>query len=89
MPDKSVFSWTNIGISVGGGLAGAAVFAVLSKGTLAGFLLAHLAPLPIMIVALGLGVGHGALFSMLSCGGALIRWLWVRVVIGEHDAILS
>ncbi len=59
MPDRSVFSWSNIGVSLAGGLAAAAVFAVLFKQTLPGLLLAHLAPLPIMIVALGFGLRHG------------------------------
>jgi hypothetical protein len=85
VPDKSVFSWTNIGISVGGGLAGAAVFAVLSKGTLAGFLLAHLAPLPIMIVALGLGVGHGATAAII---GTMLLSIWPNPLFGMAYGLL-
>lgn len=85
MPDKSVFSWTNIGISVGGGLAGAAVFAVLSKGMLAGLLLAHLAPLPIMIIALGLGVGHGATAAII--GTALLS-IWPNPLFGMAYGLL-
>jgi hypothetical protein len=66
LPDKSVFSWTNIGISIGGGLASAAVFAVLTKGTLPGLILAHFAPLPLVIVALGFGLRHGATSALLA-----------------------
>ncbi len=85
VPDRSVFSWTNIGISIGGGLAGAAVFAVLSKGMPAGFLLAHLAPLPIMIVALGLGVGHGATAAII--GTALLS-IWPSPLFGMAYGLL-
>ena len=66
LPDKSVFSWTNIGISVGGGLASAAVFAVLTKATFAGLVLAHFAPLPLMIVALGFGLRHGVTAALIA-----------------------
>jgi len=66
LPDKSVFSWTNVGISVGGGLASAAVFAVLTKGTLSGLILAHFAPFPLVIVALGFGLRHGATSAVLA-----------------------
>ncbi len=79
MPDKSVYSWTNIGLSIGGGLAGAVVFAVLSKGMLAGLLLAHLAPLPIMIVALSLGVGHGATAALI---GTTLLTIWPHPLFG-------
>jgi hypothetical protein len=68
LPDKSVFSWTNVGISVGGGLASAAVFAVLTKGTLPALLLAHFAPLPLIIVALGFGLRHGATSALIATG---------------------
>lgn len=73
MPDRSVYSWSNIGVSLAGGLAAAAVFAVLTKGTPGGLLLAHFAPLPIMIVALGFGVRHGAT-SALVATAALSIW---------------
>jgi hypothetical protein len=66
LPDKSSFSWTNVGISVGGGLASAAVFAVLTKNTLPGLILAHFAPLPIVIVALGFGLRHGATAAFIA-----------------------
>lgn len=73
MPDRSVYSWSNIGVSLAGGLAAAAVFALLTKGSFSGQLLAHLAPLPIMIVALGFGVRHG-LTSALVATAALTVW---------------
>lgn len=60
MPDRSVLSPTNVAIAFLGGLAGAAVFAVLSRGTPGALLLSQLSPLPVMIVALGLGAIHGA-----------------------------
>ncbi|MGA8170760.1 MAG: DUF2232 domain-containing protein [Methylocystis sp.] len=85
VPDKSVYSWANIGISIGGGLAGAAVFAVLSKSTLAGFFLAHLAPLPLMIVALGLGVGHGATAAII---GTLLLSVWPNPLFGMSYGLL-
>lgn len=68
VPDRSEFSWTQVGVSLGGGLAAAAVFAVVTKGTLAGLILAHLAPLPIMIVALGFGLRHGASSAIIATG---------------------
>jgi Predicted membrane protein (DUF2232) len=49
-----------IGIAIGAGFAAALLFAVVAKGTLLAFLLACLAPLPIMIVALGWGLDMGA-----------------------------
>lgn len=85
VPDKSVYSWTNIGISIGGGLAGATVFAVLSKGMMAGFLLAHLSPLPIMIIALGLGVGHGATAAIV---GTLLLSIWPNPLFGMAYGLL-
>jgi len=60
VPDRSVLTPTNVAIAFLGGLAGAAVFAVLSRGTPGALLLSQLSPLPIMIVALGLGPIHGA-----------------------------
>jgi hypothetical protein len=75
VPDKSVFSPANIGGSIVGGLAAAAVFAVLSKGGLAALLLAHFAPLPIMIIALGLGIVHGATAALVAA---------IAVTLGLH-----
>jgi hypothetical protein len=61
VPDKSILSPTNVALSLLGGLAGAVVFAVLSKGPSMGpMLLAQLSPLPVMIIALGLGAVNGA-----------------------------
>ena len=85
MPDKSVYSWTNIGLAIGGGLAGAAVFAVLSKGMLAALLLAHLSPLPIMIVALSLGVGHGATAALI---GTAALTIWPHPLFGMAYGLL-
>jgi hypothetical protein len=74
VPDKSVLSPQNIGVSILGGVAAAAIAAVVARG---GFGFAHLAPLPLAIVALGFGVIHGAtaaiaatlLLSVLSGAG--------------------
>ncbi len=85
VPDKSVFTWTNIGVSVGGGLAAAAVFAVLSKGTMGGFALAHLAPLPLMIIALGLGVRHGATAAIV---GTVALTVWPNPLFGMAYGLL-
>jgi Predicted membrane protein (DUF2232) len=63
-----------IGIAIGAGLAAALLFAVTAKGTMLAFLLAYLAPLPIIIVSLGWGVDLGALagfFAGAAIGGAL------------------
>jgi hypothetical protein len=79
VPDKSVYSPANIGISIVGGLAAAVVFAVLGKGSMSGFLLAQLAPLPLMIVALGLGVGHGATAAL---AGTLLLSFWPHWLFG-------
>ncbi len=85
MPDRSVFNWTSIGISVCGGLAGAAVFAVLTKGTMAGVLLAHLSSLPIVIVALGLGVRHGATAAII---GTVALTFWPNYLFGMTYGLL-
>lgn len=66
MPDKSDFTAENIVISVLGGLAAALIFAVVTRGGAGGLMLAHLAPLPIMIIALGYGVRHGASAALLA-----------------------
>ncbi len=66
MPDKSAFTAENIAISVLGGLAAAVIFVVVSRGGVGGLVLAHLAPLPIMIIALGYGVRHGASAALLA-----------------------
>jgi uncharacterized protein YybS (DUF2232 family) len=66
--DQSDFTPTQLFASLGGGLAAAAVFAVITKGSLAGLLFAHLAPLPIMIVALGFGLRHGVTSAIIGTG---------------------
>ena len=67
MPDKSVFSPADIAASLLGGLAGAVVYAVLSRGPELGpMLLAQLSPLPVMIIALGLGAIHGATAALVG-----------------------
>lgn len=83
--DKSEFSWTHVGISLGGGLATAAVFAVLTKKTLAGFLFAGLAPLPIMIVAMGFGLRHGATSAIIAVG---LLSIWPHPQFGFEYAVL-
>lgn len=85
MPDKSVFSPQNIGISILGGLAAAAIFAVVARGGLGGLVFAHLAPLPLMIVALGFGVRHGATAAILA---TLILSIWPHPVVGMAYALL-
>lgn len=85
MPDKSSYSPANVGMSVAGGIASALVFAVLSKGAFAGFLLAHFAPLPLMIVALGLGVGHGATAAIVA---TLFLSVWPHWLFGMAYGLL-
>lgn len=79
VPDDSDFSLPQMFASLGGGLAAAAVFAVITKGTLAGLLLAHLAPLPLMIVALGFGLRHGATSALIATG---LLSIWPNPVFG-------
>jgi len=85
VPDRSVFTPANIAISIIGGLAGATVFAVLSKGAFAGALLAQLSPLPVMIVALGLGGVHGATAALI---GAVAVTLGLGPVYGMAYGLL-
>jgi hypothetical protein len=58
-----------IGVSIGAGLASALLFFVTAKGTALAMALAYLAPLPIMIAALGWGVlaGVGACGVACAC----------------------
>ena len=58
---------------------------MLSKGTLAGFRLAHLAPLPIMIVALGLVLGHGATAAIIE---AMLLSIWPNPFFGMAYGLL-
>jgi len=85
VPDKSVFSWTNIGISVFAGAAAAAVFAVLARGGFGALLLGHFAPLPLMIVALGFGIRHGATSAIVA---TLILTIWPHPMIGMAYGLL-
>lgn len=66
MVDKSVYTLPNIGVSLIGGAASAAVYAVLATLSTPAILMAHLSPLPLMIVGLGFGVGHAATSALLA-----------------------
>lgn len=66
MPEKSVFTPQNIGISVLGGIAAAVIGAVVLRGGFGGLIFAHLAPLPLLIVAFGYGVVHGATAAIVA-----------------------
>jgi Predicted membrane protein (DUF2232) len=57
-----------IGIALGSGLAAALLFCVTAKGSALAIMLAYLAPLPIMIAAVGWGVDAGALSSVVAAG---------------------
>lgn len=85
MPDKSEFSPQNIGVSILGGFAAAAVALVVTRGGLAGLLFAHLAPLPLIIVALGFGVRHGATSAIVA---TLILSFYPHPVVGMSYALL-
>lgn len=54
------------GMAIGAGLAAALLFAVMTKGTLLAMALAYLAPLPIVIAALGWGLDMGALAAAIA-----------------------
>jgi hypothetical protein len=83
--DKSVISWPNFAVSVLGGVAAAVIFAVVVRGGIGGLLLAHLAPLPIMIVAFAFGLIHGATAAILA---SVILSFWPNPVIGMAYALL-
>jgi hypothetical protein len=85
VPDKSVYSWPHIGISIIGGVAAALVFAVVARGGLGGLLIGHAAPLPIMIVALGFGLGHGATAAILA---TVILSVWPHPAVGMSYALV-
>lgn len=85
VPDKSEFNWPNFGVSILGGVAAAAVGAVVMRGGFGGVLFAHLAPLPLMIVALGFGIGHGATAAIVA---AIILSIYPHPVIGMGYAML-
>jgi hypothetical protein len=83
--DRSVYTPAHFALAIGGGLSAALVFAVLAKGSSAGFLLAHFAPLPIMIVALALGVSHGATAAI---AGTLGLSIWPHPLFGMTFGLL-
>ena len=85
MPDKSEFTAENIVISVLGGIAAALIFAVVTRGGAGGLMLAHLAPLPIMIIALGYGVRHGASAALLATA---ILSVYPHPVVGMVYAVM-
>ncbi len=85
MSDRSVYSPATFALAIGGGLSAALVFAVLAKGSPAGFLLSHFAPLPIMIVALALGLSHGATAAI---AGTLGLSIWPHPLFGMAFGLL-
>ena len=85
MSDRSVFSPANFALAIGGGLSAAVVFATLAKGSSAGFLLSHFAPLPIMIVSLALGLSHGATAAL---AGTLGLSIWPHPLFGMVFGLL-
>lgn len=85
MPDKSVFDLQHIGISVLGGLAAAAIGAVVARGGFGGLLFAHIAPLPIVIVAFGFGITHAASAAILA---TVILSIWPHPIVGMGYALL-
>ncbi len=67
-PRDSVKVMVNrIGVPIGAGLASALLFVVTAKGTALAMALAYLAPLPIMIAALGWGALSGAVACGVAC----------------------
>jgi hypothetical protein len=85
VPDQSEFTAENIVISVLGGIAAALIFAVVTRGGAGGLMLAHLAPLPIMIIALGYGVRHGASAALLATA---ILSVYPHPVVGMVYAVM-
>ena len=85
MADKNALSWPNFAVSILGGVAAAVIFAVVARGGFGGLLLAHLAPLPIMIVAFAFGLIHGATAAILA---SIILIFWPHPVIGMGYALL-
>lgn len=85
MPDKSVFSLQNVAVSVLGGVAAAVIFTVVSRGGGGGLAFAHLAPLPLMIIALGYGVRHGATAALIA---TTIISIYPHPVLGMAYALL-
>jgi len=85
VPDKTVYSWPHIAISAIGGLAAAVVFAAVARGGFGGLLLGHLAPLPLMIVAIGFGLGHGVTAAILAVA---ILSIWLHPMVGMGYALV-
>jgi hypothetical protein len=85
VPDKSVFSLQNIGVSILAGLAAATIALVVTRGGVGGLVFAHLAPLPILIVAFGFGVVHGATSAILA---TLILSVYPHPVVGMGYGLL-
>ncbi|ARN81930.1 DUF2232 domain-containing protein [Methylocystis bryophila] len=85
MTNRSVYSPANFALAIGGGLSAALLFAVLGKGSFEGFLLSHLAPLPIMIVCLALGVSQGATAAIV---GTLGLSIWPHPLFGMAFGLL-
>jgi uncharacterized protein YybS (DUF2232 family) len=85
LSDKNALSWPNFAVSILGGVAAAVIFAVVARGGFGGLLLAHLAPLPIMIVAFAFGLIHGATAAILA---SIILCFWPHPVIGMGYALL-
>ncbi len=69
-------------VAAGAGLVGAMLFASLITGSVAAFILAYLAPLPLFAVGLALGVGAAAVaaaagtLAVLAVGGLLLGTLF-------------
>lgn len=61
-----------MGVPIGAGLASALLFVVTTKGTALAMALAYLAPLPIMIVALGWGAVSGGIACGVACAGVAL-----------------
>jgi hypothetical protein len=79
---------SKFGIALGAGMAAALLFSVTAKGTAISIALAYLAPLPIMIAAIGWGIDAGAFSSLVAAGvvalvidpvSGLIFWLTVAL----------
>jgi hypothetical protein len=85
VPDKSVFSPQNIGVSILAGLAAATIALVVTRGGLGGLIFALLAPLPILIVAFGFGIVHAATSAILA---TLILSIYPHPVVGMGYALL-
>lgn len=85
MPDKSDFSWSNISVAALGGVAGAAIFAVVVRGGLGGLFFAHLAPLPLMIIGMGFGLRHCLTSALIATA---ILSIYPHPVIGMAYGLL-